>query len=93
MPFRASHAPSYKQTLAAVLKFPINSFTPLLSPPMVATTLLGNSRCKDFEYRYSNIGHVIGGSVSTLAGFCSSGKTSKASQPSPRLRRFFVLDA
>jgi hypothetical protein len=35
---------------------------------MAATTLLENSRCKDFEYRYSNIGLIIGGSVSTLAG-------------------------
>ncbi len=30
MPFRASHAPSYKQTLAAILKFPITSFMPPL---------------------------------------------------------------
>lgn len=30
MPFRASHAPSYKQTLVAILKFPITSFMPPL---------------------------------------------------------------
>ena len=54
---------------------------------MAATTLLENSRCKDFEYRYSNIGLVIGGSVSTLAGV--SGKTSKASQPSPWAETLF----
>jgi len=30
MPLRASHALSYKQTLAAILKFPITSFMPPL---------------------------------------------------------------
>jgi len=57
---------------------------------MATTTLLENSRCKDFEYRYSNIGLVIGGSVSTLAGV--SGKTSKASQPSPWAEALFLAD-
>src|SRR5262249_16883376 len=83
----ASHAPSYEQTLAAVLKFPITSFTPLLSPPMATTTLLENLRCKDFEYRYSNIGLVIEGSVTGV-----SGKTPKASQPSPWAETLFLAD-
>ena len=44
MPLRASHAPSCKQTLAAIRKFPITSFTLLLSLPMAVTTLLENPR-------------------------------------------------
>jgi len=44
MPLRASQAPSCKQTLAAIPKFPITSFTPLLSPPTAVATLLENTR-------------------------------------------------
>ena len=36
--------PSCKQTLAAIRKFPITSFTLLLSLPMAVTTLLENPR-------------------------------------------------
>jgi hypothetical protein len=44
MPLRASHAPSCKQTVAVILRFPITSFTPLLSPPMAVAALLESPR-------------------------------------------------